>query len=165
MVVDDLDTLNSMYLPNYLTRKWDPPVLFFRISAASTKKRDSITPPPDHPIGHISGRGWSWRTIKRSIPSHIFSSRFHRLFDIGAATRARGARFVAKGQIWGKFEGEFRGGSDIGRNTSPPSTPGALIAPSNRSVSLESDGDKHDRLSFARWNGVSVVGSMGWRRS
>ena len=82
------------------------PFFFFRHSAGGTKKRDWIPLPPDHPIGHISGRGWSWRTIERSIPSH-FASRFQRLFDIGAATRARGARSVNKGQIWGEFEANF----------------------------------------------------------
>ncbi|KAL3773061.1 hypothetical protein ACHAW5_000478 [Stephanodiscus triporus] len=50
--------------------------------------------------------------------------------------RARGARSVDKGQIWGKFQGN----SGIGRNTSPPSTPGALIAPYNGI--MESDGDE-----------------------
>ena len=56
---------------------------------------------------------WSWRTIERSIPSH-FASRFQRLFDIGAATRARGARSVNKGQIWGEFEANFGANPALG---------------------------------------------------
>ena len=97
------------------------------------KKRDPITPPPDHPIGHILGRGWSWRTIERSIPSH-FAVRFHRLFDIGAATRARGARSVAKGQILGEFEANFGATPALGVIPRPHPTTGALIALSNHSA-------------------------------
>ncbi len=108
----------------YVTRKQ---------AAISTKKRDPITPLPDHPIGHILGRGWSWRTIERSIPSH-FAVRFHWLFDIGAASCARGARSVAKGHIWGEFEVNFGATLALGVIPRPHPTTGALIAPSNRSV-------------------------------
>jgi hypothetical protein len=44
--------------------------------------------------------------IERSIPSHC-AARFQRLFHIGAASRARGARTVDKGQFWGEFEAKF----------------------------------------------------------
>jgi hypothetical protein len=37
------------------------------------------------------------------------AARFHRLFDIGAATRARGARSVVKVQISCKFPANFGG--------------------------------------------------------
>ena len=99
-----------------------PSFFFFCHSAGGTKKRDWIPLPPDHPIGHISGRGWSWRTIERSIPSH-FASRFHWLFDFGAATRARGARSVDKGQLWGEFEANFGATPALGVIPSPHQPP------------------------------------------
>jgi len=100
----------------------ETPPFFFCHLCPGTKKRDWIPLPPDHPIGHISGCGWSWRTIERSIPSH-FAARFQRLFHIGAVTRAHGARSIDKGQIWGKFEANFGATPALGIIPSPHQPP------------------------------------------
>ncbi len=90
----------------YVFGRWCPPFFFCHLRRQHKKEGLSPPLPHDHSISHILGRGWSWRTIRHSIPSH-FAARFQRLFHIGAATRALGARSVDKGQIWGEFEANF----------------------------------------------------------
>ena len=100
-----------------------PPPFFF-CHLRRQHKKEGLSPPlpHDHPIGHYLGRGWSWRTIEHSIPSH-FAARFQWLFHIGAATRALGARSVDKGQIWGKFEANFGATPALGVISSPHRPP------------------------------------------
>jgi hypothetical protein len=45
-------------IPNTLVGH-PPPFFSFLLNSAITKRSDSLPPPPDHPIGHISGCGWS----------------------------------------------------------------------------------------------------------
>ena len=129
-----------------------PPPFFF-CHLRRQHKKEGLSPPlpHDHPIGHYLGRGWSWWTIEHSIPSH-FAARFQRLFHIGAATRALGARSVDKGRIWGKFEANFGATPALGVISSPHRPP----AHRSRRITVRYHGERWGRA------GPVLICSVEW---